>query len=157
MMNRFPFLFGIVCLSACSALIAANPATAPATRPAVIAAGDKKALDAAMNSDAIVEGTVALAEWSPSGKVFLIHFKDSKATQFQGAMFTKHKEAMEKAFAGDLGKAFTGAKIRIQGKLQTYREHLEILVDRPEQITVIEKAPAHSSHPAGDAQADPEK
>jgi DNA/RNA endonuclease YhcR with UshA esterase domain len=72
--------------------------------------------------------------------VFVIKFKDATDSQFQGAVFSKNKEAMEKAFDGDLTKAFEGAKIQIKGKLQTFKEHPEITVDKPEQITVVEKA-----------------
>ena len=118
-----------------------QPATAPTTSPSgVISAGDRQVLMDHIDKEATVEGTVADAKWSSSGKVFVIKFKDASDSQFQTAIFSKSKDAMEKAFDGDLSKAFAGAKIQVKGKLQTYREHPEILVDKPEQITVIEKA-----------------
>jgi DNA/RNA endonuclease YhcR with UshA esterase domain len=93
-----------------------------------------------IDKQATVEGVVSDAKWSTSGKVFVIKFKDATDSQFQAAVFSKNKEAMEKAFDGDLTKAFEGAKIQVKGRLQTFKEHPEILVDKPEQITVTEKA-----------------
>jgi DNA/RNA endonuclease YhcR with UshA esterase domain len=119
-----------------------QPATAPATEPSagVISAGDKQALQDHMDKEVTVEGVVADAKWSSSGKVFVIKFKDAGDSRFQAATFSKNKDAMEKAFDGDLTKALEGAKIQVKGKLQTFKEHPEILVDKPEQITVTEKA-----------------
>jgi DNA/RNA endonuclease YhcR with UshA esterase domain len=117
------------------------PTTAPATTEpaAVISAGDKDALATHMNNEATVEGVISDAKWSASGKVFLIKFKDTEASQFQAVVFEKNKEALEKAFDADPSKALEGAKVQVKGKLQTYREHPEIIVDKPEQITVVEK------------------
>jgi len=120
------------------------PTTAPATTEpaAVISAGDKDALSSHMNNEATVEGVVADAKWSASGKVFIVKFQDADASQFQAAVFAKNKDAMEKAFDGDLTKALEGAKVQVKGKLQTFREHPEIMIDKPDQITVVEKPAA---------------
>ena len=119
-----------------------QPTTAPATEPSagVISAGDKQALQDHLDKEVTVEGVVSDAKWSSSGKVFIIKFKEAGDSQFQAATFSKNKDAMEKAFDGDLTKAFEGAKIQVKGRLQTFKEHPEILVDKPEQITVTEKA-----------------
>src|SRR6202034_4189294 len=95
----------------------------------------------AIASDVIVEGTISDAKWSTSGRVFLIKFKEADSSEFQGAIFSKNKDVMEKAFNGDLSTALEGAKVQIHGKLQTYREHPEILIDKPEQIVIVEKPP----------------
>jgi hypothetical protein len=116
------------------------PAAAGAATPApVIAPGDKAALEANMGKQASVEGMVTDAEWSPTGRVFLIKFEGADATQFQGALLSQNREAVEKAFGPDLTAALEGAKIRLSGKLQMYREHPEILIEKPDQIAVLQK------------------
>jgi DNA/RNA endonuclease YhcR with UshA esterase domain len=123
------------------------PAAAPASQPNAILATDKEAIDAAMDQEATVEGTVSDAKWSTSGKVFVIKFEGTDTTQFQAVLFSKSREAMEKAFGGDLGTAFTGAKIQVHGKLQTFKEHPEITVNNPDQIVVVSK-PSATTEPA---------
>jgi DNA/RNA endonuclease YhcR with UshA esterase domain len=138
-------LVTLALLCACRFVAAEDaPTTSPATTEpaAVIGAADKDALAAHMNNEVTVEGVVADAKWSASGKVFIIKFKDAETSQFQAAVFSKNKDAMEKAFDGDLTKALEGAKLLVKGKLQTFREHPEIMVDKPEQITVVEKPAA---------------
>ena len=132
---------------------AQQPQTAPATQPALIKPSDAKALGSHVGQDVAVEGVVSDAAWSASGKVFLIKFKDGDESQFQGALFLKVRETMEKAFGGDLSDAFEGATIRISGKLQTYRDHPEILVGDPKQITILAKGPGHSPHAAPSTRA----
>lgn len=137
----------LLLLSFSRALLAADteaPTTSPATTApaAVISAADKDALATRLGNEVTVEGMVTDAKWSASGKVFLIRFKDTESSQFQAAIFIKNKDAMEKAFAGDLSKALEGAKVQVKGKLQTFREYPEILIDKPEHLTVVEKPAA---------------
>ena len=122
------------------------PSTAPTSQPSLIIAGDKQALDAAIGNDVIVEGTISEAKWSPSGRVFLIKFQEGDSSGFQGAIFSKYKDVMEKAFNGDLSTALEGAKVQVHGKLQTYRDHPEILIDKPEQIVILMKAPGQTQN-----------
>ena len=122
------------------------PSTAPTSQPSLIIAGDKQALDAAIGNDVIVEGTISDAKWSPSGRVFLIKFQEGDSSEFQGAIFSKYKDIMEKAFNGDLSTALEGAKVQVHGKLQTYRDHPEILIDKPEQIVILMKAPGQTQN-----------
>ena|ERR1039458_8466134 len=122
------------------------PSTAPTSQPSLIIAGDKQALDAAIGNDVIVEGTISDAKWSPSGRVFLIKFQEGDSSGFQGAIFSKYKDVMEKAFNGDLSTALEGAKVQVHGKLQTYRDHPEILIDKPEQIVILMKAPGQTQN-----------
>jgi DNA/RNA endonuclease YhcR with UshA esterase domain len=122
------------------------PSTAPTSQPSLIIAGDKQALDAAIGNDVIVEGTISDAKWSPSGRVFLIKFQEGHSSEFQGAIFSKYKDVMEKAFNGDLSTALEGAKVQVHGKLQTYRDHPEILLDKPEQIVILMKAPGQTQN-----------
>jgi hypothetical protein len=142
--NRFPkfplVLAIVVSLNWIVARADDRPAPAAETPAAVIVApGDRSALDANMGKPASVEGMVTDAEWSPTGRVFLIRFEGGDATQFQGALLSQNREAVEKAFDGDLTRALEGAKIRLTGKLQTYREHPEILIEKPEQIVILQK------------------
>ncbi len=118
----------------------------PTTQPTAVSLGDKQALDANVGKEVVVEGLVSDAEWSASGRVFLIKFKEGETTQFQGALFSKFRDDMEKAFNGDLSNAFEGAKIQIDGKLQMYREHPEILINDAKQITILVKGPGNSPH-----------
>jgi DNA/RNA endonuclease YhcR with UshA esterase domain len=122
------------------------PSTAPASQPSLITAGDEQTLDADMGNDVIVQGTVSDAKWSPSGRVFLIKFQEGDSSEFQGAIFSKYKDVMEKAFNGDLSTALEGAKVQIHGKSQTYREHPEILIDKPEQIDITVKGPGKTEN-----------
>jgi DNA/RNA endonuclease YhcR with UshA esterase domain len=122
------------------------PATAPTSQPSIIAASDGQLLKADMGNDVIVQGTATDAKWSASGRVFLIKFDDT-SDGFQGAIFAKSKDVMEKAFNGDLTAALEGAKIEIHGKLKTFKEHPEILIDNPEQIVVLVKGPGATTQP----------
>jgi DNA/RNA endonuclease YhcR with UshA esterase domain len=117
------------------------PTTAPTSQPSLIGAGDEQTLNADMGNEVIVQGTISDAKWSPSGRVFLIKFQEGESSEFQGAILSKYKDMMEKAFNGDLTIALEGAKVQIHGKLQTYREHPEILIDKPEQIVITVKGP----------------
>jgi hypothetical protein len=78
--------------------------------------------------------------------VFIIKFKEGEATGFEGAIFASNRSEMEKAFDGDLSNAFEGAKIQIAGKLENYRQHPEIPIHDPKQITILVKGPGHSPH-----------
>jgi DNA/RNA endonuclease YhcR with UshA esterase domain len=115
--------------------------------PTVINAGDSEALNALMGKDkeATVEGTVSNANWSRSGSIFFINFKEAKTSKFSAVFFKKNKEAIEKAFDGDVPKALKGGKIQVTGKIIQYPKdngHPEIVIDKPEQIKVIEKPEA---------------
>jgi len=151
-MKSFGVRIGVAALLLASMAVAdsipaKSPVTQPVTsQPAVVSLSDRKALDANIGKDAIVEGTVSEAAWSASGKVFLIKFKEGETTEFQGALFAKLREEMEKAFAGDLSNTFEGAKIRMTGKLQIYREHPEILINDPKQITILAKGAGNAPH-----------
>jgi hypothetical protein len=150
-MKAFSILTGVIALCIGGVVLADNnppkaATTRPATtQPAAINISDRKALHAHVGSDVVVEGTVSMAGWSNSGKVFLIRFVEADESEFQGAFFTKIRPTMEQAFAGDVSNAFSGAKIRITGKLHLYREHPEILVNDPKQITILVKGPANSA------------
>ena len=121
---------------------------APTTHPVVIDAADKAAVEAAMDKDAIVEGVVERAEWSRSGKVMNIEFKGAE-NGLLAVVFERNRQQLDQAFAGDLGKALSGAKVRVKGTIKPYGGRAESMKGRPQiiiedghQITLLEKAPA---------------
>ncbi len=128
------------------------PKAAQPSTPAAINASNNEALSAAVNKEATVEGTVSSAQWIASGKVFLVKFKDAESSQFQGVVFAKNKEAMEKGLGSDLSAALNGAKIQLMGKVVMYHEHPEIILNDPAQVTTLSKgtgvaSPAAESEP----------
>jgi len=119
---------------------AAAPAVPAAASAAPISAGDDDALKANMDKNATVEGTVSRANWSNSGSIFFINFDEAKTTKFTAVFFKDQKEAMEKAFDGDVVKALKGNKIQVTGKIIDYKGKPEMKLEKPEQIKVVAKA-----------------
>ena len=129
------------------ALLLAITLTAGADERAKPAAGeidatDKAALDAAANKDVTVVGTIKKAKWSNSGKVMTIEFDDSPLV---AAVFEKNKDAINTAFEGDAAKKWTGAKVKLKGKLgkyggqaKAYADHPQIVITKPDQVTLVE-------------------
>jgi hypothetical protein len=151
-MRKLAIVAGVLLLSLCGLALADDaPQTqpsVPATQPVPVNLADSAALTANMGKIAVVEGLVSDAKWSPSGKVFLIHFQEGDQTNFTGAFFAGLKDAMGKAFNPDLGSVFNGAQIQIVGKLQTFRDHPEILIHDPRQVMIIVKGPGKPASPA---------
>jgi DNA/RNA endonuclease YhcR with UshA esterase domain len=139
-------LFAVACLAMWCVVARAQE---PTSQPAVIHVSDKDGMTANMNKDVIVEGTISKAEWSRSGAVMNIDFKDAEQTRFLAVIFIRQREKMDTAFGGDVGKTLTGAKVRLKGKLQEYGGRSEAFKGRPQiilnettQITIVEPAPA---------------
>ena len=131
--------FAILTVLTLGLRLSADDAT---TQRAVIDASDKAAVDANMDKEVIVRAEVEAAEWSQTGKVMRIEFKDCGESKLLAVIFLKNREAMDKAFEGDIGKALTGAKVKIEGKIEDFKGRPEIRLDRVTQITVIEPEPA---------------
>jgi len=143
-------IVGLMVLCLCAAAHAEDaPATQPSTQPAVISAGDAATLAAKKGETVTVEGVIAKAEWSKSGKVFNVEFKDIEADKgLMVSAFQKNKEKLDAAFDGDAAAKLTGAKIQITGKLEVYggkiekfKDRLQIVIQNPQQITIVEPAP----------------
>ena len=122
--------------------------TAPSTHPVVIDVTDKAAVEAAMDREALVEGVVERAEWSRSGKVMNIEFKGAE-NGLLAVVFERKRQQLDEAFAGDLTKALTGAKVRIKGTIKPYggraaamKGRPQIIIEDGQQITIRNKAPA---------------
>lgn len=126
-----------------------RPATQPTTQPAAIPVSDTDAIVAKKGEIVTVEGVIEKAEWSKSGKVMNVFFKD--ADQEKGVMaaaFPKNKEKLDAAFDGDAAAHWTGAKVRVTGKLEPYggkvssmKNRLEMVIQNPEQVVIVEPAP----------------
>ncbi len=125
------------------------PTTQPSTQPALIQATDTDAIAAKKGEFVTVEGVVEKAAWSKSGKVLNVFFKDADRDRgLQAAAFLKNKEKLDAEFGGDAAAHWTGAKIRITGKIEPYgakgdkvKERLEIVIQNPQQVVIVEPAP----------------
>jgi hypothetical protein len=136
---------------ACSIFVAQ---AALADGSAVIKSSDKDALKAAVGTEVTVEGKVASAEWSKSGKVCNIKFEGEPT--FVVASFEKSRAKLDEAFGGDFTKQFAGATIRISGKLAEYggrdpkyKEATQIVLSQTGQVTIMTPAtqPSATSQP----------
>ena len=146
MLKRTLFVAALM-MSVCGVLRAEDaPATQPATQPAVVAATDNAAIKAKTGETIVIEGVLEDAEWSKSGKVMNAYFKDAK-DGVKIAVFEKNKAKMDAAFGGDAAAKWKGAKVQITGKVMEYKGkveslkgRLEIIIENPEQVTVVEAA-----------------
>lgn len=121
----------------------------PTSQPTVLSASDKEGIAANMGKEVIVEGTISKAEWSRTGAVMNIDFANAEESRMLAVVFVRNRQKLDEEFAGDLGKALTGAKVRIKGKLQEYGGRSQAFMGRPQiiinsgsQVTIVEPAPA---------------
>lgn len=139
------FSFGIlVSVLTCMILLGQDK---PSTAPGIIDASDKAAIDAAMEKDVIVQGVVEKAEWSRSGKVMNIDFRNCAESRMLAVVFERNRQKLDESYGGDLAKALSGAKVRIKGTIKPYGGRSEamkgrpqIIIDFPQQITIVEPA-----------------
>src|SRR4051812_2171905 len=104
-------VLGIILVSASALIARQEPAT---SQPVLVDVSDKAAVEGAMNKEVELEGIVKKAEWNSKGSVFFINFEKTEESKVLAVAFEKKREALEKSFAGDLGKALTGARVRIR-------------------------------------------
>lgn len=143
--------FGMVALLLVTGFIRAEEPAAEV----IVDATDKAALEANLNKNVTVSGTVSLAEWSRSGKVLNIEFTGTEESRLIAAAFAAKRKELDDAFAGDFAVAIAGAKVKITGKLKTYGGKAkqfegapQIIIDAPSQVTIVESA-APSTQPSG--------
>lgn len=132
----------------CVAIGVSYAEDAATTQPDVIAVTDGEAIKAKMGEQVTIEGVIDKAEWSRTGKVMNVSFKDVP----QGLLlvvFEKNKDKFNDAFNGDAAATLTGAKVKVGGKLEEYGGRVEsmkgrpqIVLTNPEQVTIVEPAPA---------------
>ena len=117
-------------------------AVAPAQRAGStrVEATDLAAIAANKDKDVLLEGVVSKADWSRSGAVLTLEFKGVKRDEFSAVAFEKLKERLDRAFMGDAARNFTGAKLRLRGKISEYKGNLQLVIGDPSQITVVEPA-----------------
>jgi hypothetical protein len=94
-----------------------------------------------MDKAVVVEGTIDKADWSKSGKVMIATFKDADESKLSAIIFVANREKFDSAFSGDVTKALAGAKVRLKGKLKDYKGSPEMVLDTPDQVTIVEAAP----------------
>ena len=111
--------------------------------PVAFEATDKAALEANQDKQVIVSGTIKSAQWSRTGKVMNVEFENSPLIV---AVFEKSKEAVNQAFEGDAAKKWTGAKVKVTGKLGKYGGRAKAYENRPQ--IVVEKATQVTIDPA---------
>jgi DNA/RNA endonuclease YhcR with UshA esterase domain len=149
-LKRSLFLSAVLAAGFCGVLYAEDPpATQPATEPAevpTIPATDTAAIKEKMGEVVTVEGVVESAKWSGTGKVMNVFFKDARDGLIV-VVFEKNKENFNNAFDGDVAKAWDGAKVKVTGKIVEYGGKVEsmqgrpqIILQNPEQVTVVEAA-----------------
>ena len=114
---------------------AAGAPVSPA-HAAVIDVADKAAVLAAMPQEATVSGTIS--ELKSSNDVVGINFKGAEKSQFNAVVLRRNKEAVEKVFGEGL-KTLDGKRVRLVGTIVEYHDKPQIVISRPEQITVLEK------------------
>jgi eukaryotic-like serine/threonine-protein kinase len=123
-------------------------ATAPLPK-GVLAAADVGAIKAMTGQDIIVEGVVTDSAWSRTGKVMNIQFAGHGTPGLFCCVFQAKRAAFDAAFGGDAAAQFSGARIRLRGKLVVYagfdpalKGWPEIILDDPQQVTIVQERPA---------------
>jgi hypothetical protein len=91
-----------------------------------------------------VQGKVVRSEWSGSGKVLNIELAGPDESRVQAYLFSDDRDAFDAAFGGDAAAATRRQMILLSGKLERYggkveawRNRLQIYLDRPDQITIV--------------------
>lgn len=109
-------------------------------QPVAIDATDKAALEANQDKEVIVSGKVKTAEWSRTGRVMNVEFENSPLIL---AVFERSKEEINKAFEGDAAKKWTGANVKVTGKLgkyggraKDYEGRPQIIVSKSDQVKI---------------------
>lgn len=120
----------------------APPPTVAATTPlppGVVSANDMAGLQALAKKrvETTVEGVVELAEMSPSGKIVRIYFRGNDTNSaFYVGYFDKLYTPMADKFGKD-SKGLEGKKIHIKGAVKIYQGTPNIILDSPDQVTIV--------------------
>ena len=92
------------------------------------------------DSHGIIQGLVASAAPSSTGKVFHIRFVGVDPDAFEVVFFQSNDmiDKMNAAFGGSTENAFRGKTLRVSGKLRVYHDTLVQLVpDSPDRFTIV--------------------
>ena len=123
-----------------AAFAAVASAEEPTTAPTRVDATDAAAVKAAMGTEVLVEGVCSNSSWSKTGSVMFVNFKGVERGGFSAVAFAKLKDRLDKAFMGDAAKDFTGAKLRIRGKITEHNGVPQVVISDPSQVTIVEAA-----------------
>jgi serine/threonine-protein kinase len=86
---------------------------------------------------ATIEGVVRSAAVSSTGSVCRVEFEGVDREGFLVVYFPGMFPVMEKHFGGSAGAALAGKRIRVKGRVDTYRERPQIVVDSADQVEVV--------------------
>ena len=144
MSMKYPFALALVALALALPAFADAPTTAtsqpastePSTQPVTLQATDKEAIAKAIGSKATITGTVSRTNWY-NDSILFINFKDTKRGDFTVIAKADNREALDKAFAGDLAKAVDGKKISVTGTIVKFRTTPQIEITAPDQLTIV--------------------
>jgi hypothetical protein len=136
-------------------LIAVGQAQDPTTQPVLLDVSQSRAaFDDAMGKDVVVQGVVSSAQWSASGKVMNIEFRNAERSRFLAVVFERIRARIDEGFNGDAAKSFTGAKVRIHGTLEPYGGAVESMKGRPQiiiasgdDVTILQLATTQQAKP----------
>ena len=110
------------------------PGPARAEGSAVLSVDDTESIVAQKGNEVTVEGLVHSAFWVRG--VLLITFREQEEG-FLAASFTRYRRALDEGFDGDFLKAVQGKKIQIRGTVTEHRGRPQIVVEAPDQVTVL--------------------
>jgi len=129
-------------------VVMSSAAHAQAPKTEIIQATDLPALTAVKGTTVQVEGVIESAKWSSSGKVMMIQFEGKPDEALLAAVFEKQRKKFDDAFSGDAAKSFTGAKVRLKGRLIEYdgpdeqlKGRLQLILGQSFQVTIVTPAP----------------
>ena len=109
---------------------------------APIPVANKQDLSETVGREVAVEGKVSDTGKSASGHVFLNFSANSQFT-----IFVDSKVVAK--FPSDPAKTYAGKKVVVRGKVEKYRDKLQIRLDSPDQIQLVQDKPAADGKPPG--------
>jgi DNA/RNA endonuclease YhcR with UshA esterase domain len=124
---------------------AAQPAAPSDKLPSVLDVTQTAALSKIAGGDdarypkrmATVEGVVRSVTVSSTGKVCNVEFEGVDKTGFNAVFFPGMFETMEKHFGGTAGAALAGKRIRVKGRVDTYRDRPQIVIEGTDQVEIV--------------------
>ncbi|MCC5850834.1 MAG: hypothetical protein JJU29_22320 [Verrucomicrobia bacterium] len=105
----------------------------------VLSVDDTEAIVNHMDREVIVEGKVHSAFWVRN-QVMLITFRE-REEGFLAVVFAGNRRKLNEAFGGDMAKALGGKSVRISGTVSEYRSRPQIVIDEPEQLSILDEHP----------------
>ena len=142
--------FKVCCASLVVMVALLARAEDPTAQPVLLdVSAEKVGFDAAIGKLVVVQGTVAAATWSATGKVMNIEFGNATRSRFLAVIFERNRAKIDEGFNGDVAATLTGARVRLRGVLEAYGGQIESWKDRPQlvitvadQITILETGPS---------------